>query len=56
MDSGIVLFASLIYLLLLFAIAIYGNKMTGYDAGGEIYMVKPFDNDILLEKIRELLK
>lgn len=28
MDSGIVLFASLIYLLLLFAIAIYGNKMT----------------------------
>lgn len=32
------------------------DKMTGYDAGGEIYMVKPFDNDILLEKIRELLK
>ena len=31
------------------------DKMTGYDSGGEIYLVKPFDNDILLEKIRELL-
>lgn len=31
------------------------DKMSGYDSGAEIYMVKPFDNDVLLDKIRELL-
>jgi DNA-binding response OmpR family regulator len=31
------------------------DKKTGYGSGGELYVVKPFDNDILLEKVLELL-
>lgn len=31
------------------------DKMEGYDSGAEYYIVKPFDNDDILEKVRELL-
>jgi DNA-binding response OmpR family regulator len=29
--------------------------MQGYDAGAEIYVVKPFDNDDLLQRVEDLL-
>ncbi|HRD09032.1 MAG TPA: response regulator [Saprospiraceae bacterium] len=31
------------------------DKMQGYDAGAEVYVVKPFDNDDLLDKVSEIL-
>lgn len=31
------------------------DKMNGYDAGGEYYVVKPFDNDDIVQKVREAL-
>lgn len=31
------------------------DKMDGYSSGAEYYIVKPFDNDDILEKVRELL-
>ena len=31
------------------------DKMAGYDSGGEYYLVKPFDNDDILEKVREII-
>ncbi|MBK7221520.1 MAG: hypothetical protein IPH94_09375 [Saprospiraceae bacterium] len=31
------------------------DKMQGYDAGAEIYVVKPFDNDDLLQRVEDLL-
>ena len=31
------------------------DKMEGYNSGAEYYMVKPFDNDAVLEKVKELL-
>ena len=31
------------------------DKMEGYDSGAESYIVKPFDNDAVLEKVKELL-
>jgi DNA-binding response OmpR family regulator len=31
------------------------DKMTGYDSGGEYYLVKPFDNDDILEKVKEII-
>jgi two-component system OmpR family response regulator len=31
------------------------DKMSGYDSGGEYYVVKPFDNDDIVQKVREAL-
>ena len=31
------------------------DKMEGYDAGAEAYIVKPFDNDVLLQKVEDAL-
>ncbi len=31
------------------------DKMEGYNSGAEYYMVKPFDNDAVLDKVKELL-
>ncbi len=31
------------------------DKMQGYDAGAEIYVVKPFDNEDLLQRVEDLL-
>jgi DNA-binding response OmpR family regulator len=31
------------------------DKMEGYDSGAESYIVKPFDNDEIIAKVRELL-
>ena len=31
------------------------DKMQGYDAGAEVYVVKPFDNDDLLDKVSAIL-
>ena len=31
------------------------DKMEGYDSGAESYMVKPFDNDEIVAKVREVL-
>lgn len=31
------------------------DKMEGYKSGAEYYIVKPFDNDNILEKVKELL-
>lgn len=30
------------------------DRMEGYDSGAESYIVKPFDNDQILDKVREL--
>ncbi len=30
------------------------DKMTGYDSGAECYIVKPFDNDDILEKVKDI--
>jgi DNA-binding response OmpR family regulator len=30
------------------------DRMTGYSAGGERYLVKPFDNEQLLQEIKEI--
>jgi DNA-binding response OmpR family regulator len=32
------------------------DRKTGYAVGGEIYLIKPFDNDILVSTIDELVK
>jgi DNA-binding response OmpR family regulator len=32
------------------------DRKTGYSVGGEIYLIKPFDNDILVLTIDELVK
>ncbi len=32
------------------------DKVNGYDAGGDVYLTKPFDNDELLEMISEMLE
>jgi DNA-binding response OmpR family regulator len=32
------------------------DRKTGYSVGGEIYLIKPFDNDILVNTIDELVK
>lgn len=32
------------------------DRQTGYAIGGEYYIVKPFDNDDLLQTVRELLE
>jgi DNA-binding response OmpR family regulator len=32
------------------------DRKTGYSVGGEIYLIKPFDNDILVSTIDELVK
>ena len=31
------------------------DKIEGYDAGAESYIVKPFDNDVLLQKVEDAL-
>ncbi len=31
------------------------DKMQGYDSGAESYIVKPFDNDEIVEKVQEAL-
>lgn len=31
------------------------DKIEGYDSGAESYIVKPFDNDEILEKVKEVL-
>lgn len=31
------------------------DRMNGYDAGGEYYVAKPFDNDALFELVEEVL-
>ena len=32
------------------------DRQTGYSSGGEVYIIKPFDNDDLLLTIKDLLK
>jgi DNA-binding response OmpR family regulator len=32
------------------------DKVNGYDAGGDVYLTKPFDNDELLEIVSEMLE
>lgn len=32
------------------------DKLEGYSSGGEVYLTKPFDNDELVETVRELLE
>ncbi len=32
------------------------DKMTGYSSGGEIYLIKPFDNDELVRIVKELVE
>ena len=31
------------------------DKMEGYDSGAELYIVKPFDNEHIIEKVGEVL-
>ncbi|MEZ4912355.1 MAG: response regulator [Saprospiraceae bacterium] len=44
-----------IYILFLTAKGTKTDKEDGYASGAELYMVKPFDNDELLEKVLYLL-
>lgn len=32
------------------------DKMTGYSKGGEIYLTKPFDNENLVQTVKELIE
>jgi len=32
------------------------DKCKGYESGGEVYLIKPFDNDELVNTIRELIE
>ena len=32
------------------------DKMTGYSSGGEVYLIKPFDNDELVRIVNELIE
>jgi DNA-binding response OmpR family regulator len=32
------------------------DKMKGYTSGGEIYLTKPFDNDILVQMVNEVVE
>ena len=32
------------------------DKMTGYSSGGEVYLIKPFDNDELVRIVNELVE
>lgn len=32
------------------------DKIMGYDAGGEYYIVKPFDNNDIIQKVKEVLE
>ena len=32
------------------------DKMSGYDSGGEIYLTKPFENDELVQTVKELIQ
>ena len=32
------------------------DKMTGYSSGGEVYLIKPFDNDELVRTVKELIE
>jgi len=43
------------YIIFLTAKGASSDKMTGYDSGAEYYIVKPFDNDDILEKVTDIL-